>query len=441
MNMHAHTPLVVGITDARTRAVLALDDATRRRHLHVVGQTGTGKSTLLQHMIAQDLAAGRGVAVIDPLGNLAQAVLGLVPSHRAHELVYLNPTDLERPIGFNVLEQVHPDKHAVVADDIVSAFVHIWGATAVADRSQQVLRNSIRALMDSPGTTLLAIPRLLTDAHYRSRIVDRIHDPVVLSYWHNQFGAYDEAFRTQVIAPILNKLDAVLSAGALRNIIGQPKSTIDLRKIMDEGRILIVNMSKGVLGEGNAHLLGAFLVSKFAQAAFSRADTPEAERRPFYLYADEFQDYASAGFTRILSQARNYALALTLAHQYLGQLSEALRQAVLGNAASFIALRVGAEDAPLIAAHLGLEPDVQTSGMGTHETPPEKLLLTLPNYAAWVRFLSDDTPSGATFVEMLPPPKPINHRPHRLITNSRVRFGRERAMVEEKIARFLGGQM
>ena len=163
MNMHAHSPLIVGITDARTREVLALDDGTRRRHLHVVGQTGTGKSTLLAHMIGQDLAAGRGVAVIDPLGNLAQAVLGLVPSHRAHELVYLNPTDLERPIGFNVLEQVHPDKHAVVADDIVSAFVHIWGATAVADRSQQVLRNSIRALMESPGTTLLAIPRLLTD--------------------------------------------------------------------------------------------------------------------------------------------------------------------------------------------------------------------------------------------------------------------------------------
>ena len=196
------------------------------------------------------------MAVIDPLGNLAQAVLGLVPSHRAHELVYLNPTDLERPIGFNVLEQVHPDKHAVVADDIVSAFVHIWGATAVADRSQQVLRNSIRALMEFPGTTLLAIPRLLTDDIYRARIVGRIRDPVVLAYWRNQFGAYDDAFRTLVIAPILNKLDAVLSAGALRNIIGQPKSTIDLRKIMDEGRILIVNMSKGTLGEGNAHLLG-----------------------------------------------------------------------------------------------------------------------------------------------------------------------------------------
>jgi len=441
MNTPAHSPLIIGITDARTREVLALDDSTRRRHLHVVGQTGTGKSTLLAHMIAQDLAAGRGVAVIDPLGNLAQAVLGLVPSHRAHELVYLNPTDLERPIGFNVLEQVHPDKHAVVADDIVSAFVHIWGATAVADRSQQVLRNSIRALMDSPGTTLLAIPRLLTDDTYRTRIVARIRDPVVLAYWRNQFAAYDHAFRSLVIAPILNKLDAVLSAGALRNIIGQPKSTIDLRKIMDEGRILIVNMSKGTLGEGNAHLLGALLVSKFAQAAFARADTPEVERRPFYLYADEFQDYASAGFTPILSQARNYALALTLAHQYLGQLSEALRQAVLGNAASFIALRIGAEDAPLIAAHLGLEPDVQTSGMGMHETVPEKLLLTLPNYAAWVRFLIDDTPSGATFLEMLPPPKAINHRPHRLITNSRVRFGRERATVEGRIARFLGGPM
>jgi hypothetical protein len=183
-----------------------------------------------------------------------------------------------------------------------------------------------------------------------------VRDPVVRAYWTQQIAGYDNRFRTEITAPILNKLDAVLSSGALRNIIGQPKSSIDLRKIMDEGRILVVNMSKGALGENNAHLLGAFLVSRFAQAAFARADTPANERRPFFLYADEFQDYASAGFKRILSQARNYALALTLAHQYLGQLTDELRQAVLGNAASFLALRVGAEDAPLLAEHLGLTP-------------------------------------------------------------------------------------
>jgi len=432
MNTNPHTPVVLGLHQGQP---LVIDDATRRRHLHVIGQTGTGKTTLLRNLIASDLAARRGVGVIDPLGHLAQAILGDVPSERAHELVYLDPTDLERPIGFNVLDRVHPDKHALVADDIVSAFLHIWGATAVGDRSQQVLRNSIRALMSAPTATLLGIPRLLTDGTYREQIVRRVTDPVVLAYWRQQFESYDDDFRTQIIAPILNKLDAVLSAPELRNILGQPKSTIDLRKIMDEGRILVVNMSKGRLGENNAHLLGAFLITTLAQDAFARAATPEL--RPFYLYADEFQDYASAGFTRILSQARNYGLALTLAHQYLGQLSQDLRQAVLGNAATFVALRVGAEDAPLLADHLGLEPEVEYNGMGTHEIPAATLLTKLSNYHAYARVLVDDCLEGPYEIAFPSPPKPINHRPHRLITNSRVRFGRDRETVEEKISRFL----
>lgn len=417
--------------------LLALHDDARRRHIHVVGQTGTGKTTLIKHLVAQDLAAGRGVALIDPLGHLAQAALSLVPPHRAHELIYLDPSDLERPIGFNVLEQAHPDRHAIIADDIVAAFIHIWGKDAVGDRSQQVLRNSIRALLSVPSATLLCIPRLLTDDAYRARVVRAIRDPVVLTYWTKQFASYDEKRRIEITGPILNKLDAVLSASDLRNIIGQPKSTIDLRRTMDEGRILIVNLNKGRLGENNAHILGALIITKIAQAAFAREDTPQNLRRPFYVYADEFQDYASAGFMRILSQARNYALALLLGHQYLGQLSDALCDAVLGNSASFISFRVGAEDAPLLAAHLGLEAQVDYSGMGSHETPPETLLTKLPNFHAYARTLIDDAPTAAMRLEMFADPKPVNHRPHRLITHSRMRFGRDRATVEEKIARFL----
>ena len=432
MNTNPHTPVVLGLYRGKP---LALDDATRRRHLHVIGQTGTGKTTLLLNLITQDLAAGRGVAIIDPLGSLAQAVLSHVPSERAHELVFLDPTDLERPIGFNVLDQVHSDKHALVADDIVSAFLHIWGTTAVGDRSQQVLRNSIRALLFAPSATLLCIPHLLTDDRYREQIVRRIRDPVVLAYWRQQFGSYDDDFRTQIIAPILNKLDAVLSAPELRNILGQPKSTIDLRKIMDEGRILIVNMQKGRLGENNAHLLGAFLITALAQDAFGRAGGTRL--RPFYLFADEFQDYASAGFIRILSQARAFGLALTLAHQYLGQLASELRQAVLGNTATFVTLRVGAEDAPLLADHLGLEPEIEYHGMGSHEILAATLLTKLKNYHAYARLLVDDTLEGPYEITFPPPPNPINHRPHRLITNSRVRFGRDRKSIEEKIARFL----
>ncbi len=253
------------------------------------------------------------------------------------------------------------------------------------------------------------------------------------------WDSYDARFRSEATAPVLNKLGKVLADNRLRNIVAQPKSTIDLRRIMDEGRILIVNLSKGALGEGTSHLLGALLTTALATAALSRTDTPEHERRPFYLYADEFQNYASNGFAVILSEARKYALALTLGHQYLGQLPDNLRQAVLGNAASFVAFRVGAEDAPLIAKHLGLKAELETSGMGQREIAAVDQLTSLPHYRAFARTIVDNKPTEATYLEMLPSPKPVNHRPHRLVTNSRVRFGRERAVVEERIKRFLGG--
>jgi len=436
MTTHSqHTPIHIGTSD--THGSVSLSPETRRRHLHVIGQTGTGKTTLLLNLIAQGLAAGEGLALLDPLGGLAQAALSMVPATRAHQLVYLDPTDLERPIGFNVLDHIPADRRPTVADDVVSAFIHIWGETAIADRSQQVLRNCIRALLDAPTATLLCIPRLLHNENYRARIMRTIRDPVVLAYWRDQFATYKDDFRAQVISPILNKLDAVLSAPAMRNIVGQPKSTIDLRRIMDEGRVLIVNLNKGSFGEVNAHLLGAFIITRLAQAAFARIDTPQAERRLFHVYADEFQDFASSGFNRILSQARNFSLALTLGHQYLGQLTDSLRDATFGNAASFISFRIGAEDAPLIARHLGLEPEIEYAGMGSREVSPAQRLRQLANFTAWGRFLVDDAPSEPMLIELPASPKVINHRPHRLITNSRVRFGRHRAGVEDRIRRFL----
>lgn len=433
MNPDPHTPLVIG---AHGDELFTLDAETRRRHLHVVGQTGAGKSTLFANLIAQDLQAGRGIGLLDPHGSLAQGALGSVPSRRAHEVVYLDPADMERPIGFNVLDGVRPDQHAVAADGVVSAFHHVW-PDSWGPRLEYLLTHAVRALLANPGSTLLGVPRLFTDDSYRTRILANVRDPVLLAFWRNEWDSYESRFRTEAIAPILNKLGKVLADNRLRNILAQPKSTIDLRRIMDEGRILIVNLAKGPIGEGTSHLLGALLSTALATAALSRADTPEKDRRPFYLYADEFQNYASNGFAVILSEARKYALSLTLGHQYLGQLPENLRQAVLGNAASFIAFRVGAEDAPLLAAHLSLRPEVETSGMGLRSTEPVEQLVRLPDFHAVARSLVDDTPTEPTFLEMLPPPRPINHRPHRLITNSRVRFGRDRATVEEKIARFL----
>jgi hypothetical protein len=434
MNPHEHSPLVIG---THAGEPFTIDADTRRRHLHVVGQTGAGKSTLFSNLIAQDLAAGRGVGLIDPHGSLALGALGSVPSRRAHEVVYIDPADMARPIGFNVLDNVPPDQHAVAADGVVSAFYHVW-PDSWGPRLEYLLTHAVRALLANPASTLLGVPRLFTDDHYRTRILANVRDPVLLAFWRNEWDSYDARFRSEAISPILNKLGKVLADNRLRNIVAQPKSTIDLRRIMDEGRILIVNLAKGPIGEGTSHLLGALISTALATAALSRADTPEDQRRPFYLYADEFQNYASSGFAVILSEARKYALSLTLGHQYLGQLPETLRQAVLGNAASFIAFRVGAEDAPLLAAQLCLKPDTAISGMGYRSTEPVEQLVRLPDFHAVARTLVDDTPTEATFLEMLPPPKAINHRPHRLIRNSDIRFGRDRRVVEERIARFLG---
>ena len=413
----------LGTTSHNVPFGIAQDD--RRRHLHIIGQTGTGKSTAILNLISQDLAMGRGIALLDPHGDLAERALTLIPPKRAHQLVYLNPADLERPIGFNVLDRVLEDQRPVVADGVVSAFRHVW-PDSWGPRLEHFLLNSVRALLDAPGQTLLGIPRLLIDEHYRARIVRTVRDPVVRSFWINEYAVYDKRFLAEANSPILNKIGRVLSAPAVRNIIAQSKSTIDLRRMMDEGRILIVNLSKGALGEGTAHLLGALLTTGIAHAALSRADTPEHERRVFHLYADEFQSFSTESFALILSEARKYALTLTLGHQYLGQLSDRLRQAVLGNTGSFIAFRVGAEDAPLVADHLGL-------GNPT-------AVQDLSNFQAYGRFLIENTPTSATHLSLYESPESVNARPHKLVANSRIRFGRDRRVVENRIARFLSAR-
>jgi hypothetical protein len=421
MTPHLEQPSTLGITP--TGEHFAISAAARMRHLHFVGQTGAGKSNALLHLIAQHLLAGAGVALLDPHGDLAEQALAFVPKKRAHELVYLNPADLERPIGFNVLERVPIDLRALTCDGIVAAFVHIWGETSVGARSQQVLRNCLRALMDAPAATLLCIPRLLTDDLYRERVVRSVHDPVVRAYWRNEFAGYDAKYRSEATAPLLNKLDALLSVPALRNIIAQPKSSIDIRRMMDESRILIANLSKGAIGEGTSHLLGALITTTLARAALSRADTIVADRKPFHLYADEFQSFATDSFAVILSEARKYALSLTLGHQYLEQLPPRLKHAVLGNTGSFVSFRVGVEDAPLLAFHLGIDnPDALTD---------------LPNFTAWARTLIDGTPSSPRRIDLYSPPRALHDSTHRLAANSRIRFGRPRRQIEARINRFL----
>lgn len=418
-----HTPEHWLALGARTSGdLVALGDDERRRHLYLVGQTGTGKSTLLLNLLAQDFAAGAGVALLDPHGDLARAALHSVPKRRTNDLVYIDPADLERPIGFNPLSHVPPDLAPIVADGVVSAFRHVW-PDSWGPRLDYILTNAVRALLDVPGATLLMLPRLLIDDPYRARLIrNHVGDPVVRAFWQSEYDGYSDTFRREAIAPIQNKIGKALMTPSLRNILAQPSSSFTPRRLMDEGAIVICNLSKGALGESTAHLLGALLITSFSQAALSRADTPADERRVFHLYADEFQSFATESFSLILSEARKYALTLTLAHQYLDQLPVPLRAAIFGNAGSILACRTGASDAPILAMQIGLG---------------EQALLDLPNFTAWARLLYDGTPTSPIRFDLLPSPKPLRPNADRLIATSRQRFGRPRPDVEARVTKFL----
>jgi hypothetical protein len=402
-----------------------LDPQERRRHLYVIGQTGTGKSTLLLNLIRQDLMAGEGLALLDPHGDLAEAVLAQVPKARTDDLVYLNPADTEWPIGFNPLARVPDHLKPVVADGVVSAFRHVW-PESWGPRLDYILTNAVRALLDVPGATLLMLPRLLIDEPFRVHLIGRhVGDPVVRAFWLHEFAGYGDSFRAEAISPIQNKIGKALIDPRLRNMLAQPRSTISLRRLMDEGAIVICNLSKGGLGEGTGHLLGALLTTAMAQAALSRSDTPAADRRTFHLYADEFQSFATESFALILSEARKYGLTLSVGHQYLDQLPDYLRAAVFGNVGSIIACRVGASDAPILAEQIGLH-----SG---------DALLDLGTGTAWARLLRNGAPTSPIRLDLYQAPPVRRQSTHRLTHASRMRFGRPRAEVEARIAEFLNG--
>jgi hypothetical protein len=394
----------------------------RRRHLYVIGKSGTGKSTLLFNLMMSDLAAGRGFALLDPHGDLARAVADAVPASRTNDVLYFDPADLSHPIAFNPLERVAPDHRPLVAAHIVSAFKHLWG-DSWGPRLEYILDNSLRLLLDTPGSTLLGLPRLLVDEKYRVRLTKTCSDPIIRAFWQREFAEYHERFLIEAISPIQNKIGALLSPPVIRNIIGQQRSTLNIPHLMNNGRVLIVNLSKGRLGEAPAHLLGAFLATAFSQAAESRADIEEENRRDFTLYADEFQNFATDSFASILSEARKWRLSLALAHQFLGQLPVLLRQAVIGNAGTLIAFRLGAEDAPLIADELGLH---------NHEA-----LTDTPNFATWIKLMYGDSPTGAHYMKTLPALSTTFGRLPAIQARTRARHARPRIQVENQITRFL----
>lgn len=396
----------------------------RRRHVYVIGKTGVGKSTLLENMIAQDIVNGKGVCLVDPHGDTAEKLLNAVPPERINDVIYFDPSDVNFPIAFNVLEAVDPSYKYLVASGLVGSLKKIW-ADSWGPRLEYILRNTILALLDYPSSTILGILRMLSDAKYRKKVVEKISDPVVKAFWTNEFANYNERFRSEAISPIQNKVGQFLSSAIIRNIVAQPKSTIDMKDIMDNGKILLINVSKGKIGEDNSSLLGAMLINRIQLAAMDRASIPEEQRRDFYLYVDEFQNFATESFATILSEARKYRLNLTIAHQYVTQMEEPVRDAVFGNVGTIISFRVGAYDAEY------LEKEYFPTFTQSH-------LVNLDKYNAYIKLMINGITSKPFSMQTIAPNIENYDKKDVVIRVSRERYGRSREQVEEKIARWSG---
>jgi len=338
-------------TDARGKEIpFGIKAKDRQRHMYVIGKTGMGKSTLLENMAVQDIQNGEGMAFIDPHGSAAETLLKYVPEHRVNDVVYFAPFDLDNPVSFNVMEDVGPDKRHLVVSGLMSTFKKIW-VDAWSARMEYILTNALLALIEYPDTTLLSVNRLFSDKHFRNRVVEYVKDPAVKAFWTEEFASYTDRFAAEALPAIQNKIGQFTGNPLIRNIIGQPHSSFDIRKIMDEKKILIMNLSKGLVGESNANLLGSMLTTRIYLAAMSRADLPVEQMKQmpnFYFYVDEFQSFANSTFANILSEARKYHLNLIIAHQYIEQMEEDVRNAVFGNVGTTIAFRVGPFDAEVL---------------------------------------------------------------------------------------------
>lgn len=403
--------------------VFGLERADRRHHLYVIGQTGTGKTTLLRNLIIQDVEAGHGVGVIDPHGDLAHDLLDYIPRRRIEDVALFSPADMDYPVGFNLLGSVAPDERHLVASGIVSSFKSIW-PDSWGPRLEYILYATVAALLDCENVSLLGVPRMLSDARYRVHVVKQIKDPVVRDFWNNEFERYDKKFLQEAIAPIQNKVGQILMSPHLRNILGQARSRIDARFMMDHGRIFIADLSKGRLGADKSNLMGALLVTQFQIAAMSRADIPEVERKDFFLYVDEFQSFASDSFVSILSEARKYRLCLTLSHQYIGQVRSEIRDAVFGNAGSLISFRVGQRDAEALEREFG-------------NAVVAKRFVDLENYEVCAKLLAAGHYGEPLTGRTLAPVKPGHSHRNTIIQRSREKYGLKREAVESRIRRWL----
>jgi len=424
---------IIGKTTFRSQMKdfgIKLDD--RRRHMYIVGKTGMGKSILLENMAIQDILAGRGLAFVDPHGEVAEDLLHYIPRHRINDVIYFDPSDWEFPIAFNIMEETNPTNRHLVAAGLMSVFKKIWPDVWSA-RMEYILNNTILALLEYPNATLLGIHRMLADGEYRRKVVENVKDPVVKSFWLNEFARYTQSYEIEATAAIQNKVGQFVTNSLIRNIVGQTKTKINMREIMDKRKILIANLSKGRLGEDNSKLLGALLITKLQLAAMSRVDIPEEKREDFFLYVDEFQNFATEAFVSILSEARKYRLSLVLAHQYLAQLDEMtplgkttrVREAVFGNVGTIILFRVGAEDAEFLIEEFKPEFTVED-------------LVNLPKYNICIKLMINGITSNPFSATTLPlAQKPKESYKNMIIQMSREKYGVHFTIVEEDIKRWL----
>ncbi|MBI2636578.1 MAG: type IV secretion system DNA-binding domain-containing protein [Parcubacteria group bacterium] len=404
------------------RRVFGIKQDDRRRHVYLIGKTGMGKSTVLENMIIQDIQAGNGVAVVDPHGDLVEKVVEYIPNERVNDVIYFNPADLDYPIAFNVFERVDRAHQHLIASGLIGIFKKLW-ADSWGPRLEYVLRNAILALLEYPDSTLLGVMRLLVDKGYRKKVIQRITDPVVRSFWVDEYSKYPDKFQSEAIAPIQNKVGQFLSSPVIRNIVGQVKSSFSMRQAMDEKKIILLNLAKGRIGEDNSALLGAMLITKIQMAAMSRVDIPEEERKDFYLYVDEFQNFATESFANILSEARKYRLNLIIAHQYIEQLDELVQAAVFGNVGTMMLFRIGGTDAEVLVKEF--EPYFT-----------EEDLVNLGKYEVYMKLMIDGIASQPFSATTMPPIEGETDNKDKVIKVSRERYTTAREVVEEKIVRW-----
>jgi hypothetical protein len=396
----------------------------RSRHVYIIGQTGAGKSGLLELFALSDIFHNQGYAIIDPHGDFAMDNLRFIPGSRIDDVVYFNPADTAYPLGFNPLEVTNPNQKNNISSEVIGVLKHMFG-DSWGPRLEYILRYTILALLDRPSTTLLDITRMLTDKKFRQETLAYCKDTVVSQFWNVEFASWNDKFASEAVAPVLNKVGAFTANPVIRNIIGQEKSTFNIRKIMDEGKILVVNLSKGLIGEDNAAILGSLIVTKIQLAAMSRSDIPDInDRRPFYLYVDEFQNFATDSFATILSEARKYGLNLTVANQYISQMNDTVRDAVFGNVGSVISFRVSADDAPLLVKQF--EPQFEAADL---------LQMNNRHFVINMVINGEKTPAFSATTLTLPPMQIDNTG--RIIEHTRRAYSRSRADIEGEIEKVL----